>query len=76
MSIYIKKSICYGDLKTVQWHGMVCCHLIWYEPHTIIIGGKYLFTLGNLFVKAAGMLCSNMGWFAVIWSDMNIIQLL
>ena len=60
----------------MQQHGMVYCHLIWYEPHTVIIGGRYLFTFGNLFVKTAGKLCSNMGWFAVTWSDMDLIQLL
>ena len=60
----------------MQQHGMVWCHLIWYKPHTFIIGGKYLCTFGNLFVKTAGKLCSNMGWFAVTWPDMNLKQLL
>ena len=60
----------------MQQHGMLCCHLICYEPHTVIIGGKCLYTLGNLFVKTAKKLCSNLGYFAVAWSDMNLIELL
>ena len=47
---------------------MDCCHLIWYESHSAIIGGKFLFTLEILFVKAVRKLCSDMGWFAVTWS--------
>ena len=46
------------------------------EPNTLSIGGRYLFTLGNLFVKTPGKIRSNMGWFAVTWSDMNLKQLL
>ena len=47
----------------MQWHGDVCCHLMWNESHPVTIRGKYLFTLVNLF-KAARIMCSDMKWLA------------